>query len=327
MPTVSVITPVYNAAPYLKEAIESVLSQTWSDWELLLVDDGSTDGSVELAEEYVRRYAPKVRLLFHSDRKNHGVSATRNRALAEASGEYVAFLDADDVWLPHHLEVGIRAFKQYADVGLVYGKVLCIDENSKEVTKPTGTFGRIGELGAGEPHQAINAYENLLQEEFFAPLSTVLVRRTLALEVGGFPIGLRFQGEDQVICIMVARRAPMLYIPERLALYRVHGTNWSSNQSSVAIVDTQLEVFTSLVTHTQQMDRPTARGIIRMIGRYWRLEGVPLRLRLRKIGEVIWWLKAYGRLNEIARVGVRKAKSRLRRWNRWVRTRWQLTTR
>ena len=119
----------------------------------------------------------------------------------------------------------------------------------------------------------------------------------------------------------------MLYIPERLALYRVHGTNWSSNQSSVAIVDTQLEVFTSLVTHTQQMDRPTARGIIRMIGRYWRLEGVPLRLRLRKIGEVIWWLKAYGRLNEIARVGVRKAKSRLRRWNRWVRTRWQLTTR
>lgn len=318
--------PVYNGVVYLREAIESVLNQTWSDWELLLVDDGSTDGTVGLAEEYVQRFAPKMRLLFHEDRKNHGVSASRNLALAEATGEYVGFLDADDVWLSHRLEAGVKAFERYRDVGLVYGKVVCIDESGNEVTRPTGTFGRMGELGHGVDHQPIDAYESFLLEEYFAPISTVLVRRTLALKAGGFPIGLKLQGEDQVLSILVAKQAPVLFLPERLALYRIHAANWSSKQTSVSIVDTQLEVFTCLVTQARQMDRPTARAIIRMAGRYWRLDDVPLPLRLKKIGGVIQWLRAYGRLNEIARVAVRKTLSRVRRFKRWVGTAWHFTS-
>lgn len=327
MPTVSIITPVHNGVAYLREAIESVLSQTYRDWELFLVDDGSTDGSVDLAEEYVRRYAPQIRLFFHPDRKNHGVSATRNLVLDQGSGTYLAFLDADDVWLPHRLESEIKALEQHPDVGMVYGKALCIDENSKEVTQPTGSFGRMGELGGGVSYQPVHNYEVLLEPGYFdAPVATVLVRRALVLETGGFAVDLKLRGgEDQIMWILVAQRAPVLYLPECLALYRIHGTNWSSKQNAVSIVDVQLEVFTWLATHTRHMDRPIARAIIQIIGRYWRLEHVSLRLRLSRIREALQWLRAYGRLNEIPRVGVRKIVKKVRRMARWTRQRWNLT--
>jgi glycosyltransferase involved in cell wall biosynthesis len=153
MITVSVVVPIYNAGPYLREAVEGVLQQTYSEWELLLVDDGSRDGSIQVAAEYAERYATKIRHLFHADRRNHGLGATRNRGVEEARGKYVALLDADDVWLPGKLDVQVRLFEQHPDVGLVYTKALSVDENTKELTRPLHPTGPIscfvGEVGTG----------------------------------------------------------------------------------------------------------------------------------------------------------------------------------
>src|ERR1700691_6786421 len=103
-PFVSIITPFYNTERFLQEAIESVLAQTYSNWELLLVDDGSTDGSTAIAHRYADRAPAKIRYLAHPGRENRGLSASRNLGIAGAGGEFLALLDADDVWLPQKLE-------------------------------------------------------------------------------------------------------------------------------------------------------------------------------------------------------------------------------
>ena len=105
MPKVSVITPAYNAEPFLEATVSSVQNQTFSDWEMIIVDDCSTDSTYMLAQRLAKSDA-RIRVLQND--KNSGVAVTRNRALDAAQGEYIAFLDADDLWLPDKLEQQIR---------------------------------------------------------------------------------------------------------------------------------------------------------------------------------------------------------------------------
>src|SRR4051812_22103421 len=102
-PAVSAIIIFLNAERFLSEAVESVIAQTHKDWELLLVDDGSADGSTTLAQGFAARHPDRVRYLEHPAHQNRGMSASRNLGLANSTGDHVAFLDADDVWLPHKL--------------------------------------------------------------------------------------------------------------------------------------------------------------------------------------------------------------------------------
>src|SRR5581483_12073151 len=123
-PTVSVIIPFFNAERFLAEAISSVFEQTFVDWELLLVDDGSTDQSAQLARQCADGNSDRVRYLEHAGHMNRGPSAARNLALDHAQGEYLAFLDADDVWMPHKLEQQVGILRDDPDCGLVYGAAL-----------------------------------------------------------------------------------------------------------------------------------------------------------------------------------------------------------
>jgi hypothetical protein len=116
--------PFLEAAPFITEAVESVLAQTYHGWELLLVDDGATDGSDEIAREYARRFPEKVRRLEHPGRRNAGASASRNLAIRNARGEYVAFLDADDVWLPRKLEEQLALLDAHPEAVALYGRTL-----------------------------------------------------------------------------------------------------------------------------------------------------------------------------------------------------------
>jgi glycosyltransferase involved in cell wall biosynthesis len=118
---VSVIISFLNAEKFIEEAIESVLAQTYDRWELFLVDDGSTDSSTEIAQRYVEQYPGKVRYLEHGDRQNRGVCASRNLAVSNARGEYIALLDADDVWLPHKLEQQVAILDSQPETAMVYG--------------------------------------------------------------------------------------------------------------------------------------------------------------------------------------------------------------
>src|SRR5262245_11303167 len=109
--TVSAIIIFLNEERFLAEAVESVFAQDFRDWELLLVDDGSTDGSAGLATGFARNHPDRVRYLRHADRGNHGMSASRNLGLSHARGQFVGFLDADDVWVPNKLSEQVAVFE------------------------------------------------------------------------------------------------------------------------------------------------------------------------------------------------------------------------
>jgi len=120
-PLVSVIIPFFNAEKFIGEAIESVLAQTNEQWELLLVDDGSTDGSTKLALQYAAQCPRKVRYLQHEDHRNRGACASRNLGVIESRGEFIALLDADDVWFPRKLERQLALLVSHREAAMVYG--------------------------------------------------------------------------------------------------------------------------------------------------------------------------------------------------------------
>jgi glycosyltransferase involved in cell wall biosynthesis len=118
---VSVIIPFLNAEKFFEEAIESVFNQTYSTWELLLIDDGSSDGSTQIALDYASKYPDKVRYLTHDGHTNKGSSASRNLGIRSSRGKYIATLDADDIWLPNKLQEQVYLMESYPVIGMVYG--------------------------------------------------------------------------------------------------------------------------------------------------------------------------------------------------------------
>src|SRR5437867_2324775 len=122
-PLTSVIIIFLNAEKFIQQAIESVFAQTYTDWELLLVDDGSTDKSTEIALSYADQHPAKVRYLEHEDHQNRGMSASRNLGIRHARGEYIAFLDADDVWLRGKLEEQVAILDSQPEAGMVLGAI------------------------------------------------------------------------------------------------------------------------------------------------------------------------------------------------------------
>jgi glycosyltransferase involved in cell wall biosynthesis len=118
-PLVSIITPFLNAENFLKETVECVLQQEYTNWELLLIDDGSTDNSTDIAKEYSLKYPGKVFYYEHEGHVNKAAAASRNLGLKHANGELIALLDADDIWLPKKLKQQVTIFEKYPEVGML----------------------------------------------------------------------------------------------------------------------------------------------------------------------------------------------------------------
>ena len=116
---VSVIIICLNGEKFLNEAIESVLAQSYKDWELLIVDDGSTDKSTEITRQYTHQYPKKIRYLEHANHQNRGMSASRNLGIRHAQGQWIAFLDADDIWLPEKLEYQVGIMVSQPEVSMI----------------------------------------------------------------------------------------------------------------------------------------------------------------------------------------------------------------
>jgi hypothetical protein len=167
---VSVIIPAYNAAAFLQETIESVLSQTFTDWELLVVDDGSTDQTPDIVQHY-QKVDSRIQLIRQA---NQGVSATRNSGVANSQGDYIAFLDADDQWLPQKLSAHLAHLAAKPEVGVSFGRVEIFNS-----TRPA-------------QYQVSSARLTHLQPELFLsenPTTTTsnwFIRRAVWDQVGGF---------------------------------------------------------------------------------------------------------------------------------------------
>ena len=139
-PRVSVITIFLNREAFLPEAIESVIAQSFVDWELLLVDDGSGPAATAIAKNYAAQYPGQIRYLEHPGHTNRGMSATRNLGIRQARGEFIAFIDADDVWLPSKLADHVALFDAHAEVGMVCGTAIYWQSwsNGTDAILPTG---------------------------------------------------------------------------------------------------------------------------------------------------------------------------------------------
>lgn len=123
-PFVSVIVIFYNAQQFLGEAVASIFQQTYKNWELILVDDGSTDRSTTIAQAYAHQFPKKIRYLDHKSHQNQGMSMSRNLGIRHANGDLIGFLDADDVWLPYKLEQQIELLNHHPEAGMIYGRLL-----------------------------------------------------------------------------------------------------------------------------------------------------------------------------------------------------------
>jgi glycosyltransferase involved in cell wall biosynthesis len=215
-PTVSVVIPAYNHARYLPEAIESALGQTLSPAEVIVVDDGSTDETPQVLAQHPDR----VRIVRQA---NRGVSAARNAGASLARGDLLAFLDADDVWLPQKLEAQAARFAADPELGLVHCAVEEIDAEGRTLRTCTdGMEGRVAE-------------EMLLfrRAVILGGGSGAVVTRARFHETGGFDESLGTSA-DWDLHHRIARRAPVGFVPHVLLRYRMHGANMHADVARTA---------------------------------------------------------------------------------------------
>ena len=213
-PRVSVVIPVRNGKDYLQEALDSVLQQSFTDLELLLINDGSTDDDYD-------RYAlqdTRIRVIHLT---GTGVSRARNVGMAQSRGELIAFLDADDVWFPGKLEAQVRYFDAHPDVGVVFGKFI------RWPALPGGGFAPansliqdVAPLTKTEEERSGWLYTRLL-DGLLVGMNTAVVRRSVYEAIGGFNEAMR-QGEDYDFWLKASRIAQMHSLDCNVALYRIH---------------------------------------------------------------------------------------------------------
>lgn len=212
-PCVSVIIPVYNGERFIRSAIESVLAQSIKEWELVIVNDGSVDNS---ALE-IRPFLGLSNVHF-TEQENKGIAATLNKGIELSSGEFIALLDQDDVWVPEKLELQVSLMRSDPDIALVHGNINFIDEDGKEfdcADHPSVTEG------SGYCFASL-----FLSNRLFAP--TVMVRRTCLNVTGLFDESFRY-AMDYDLWLRIAHEYPIKHINHTLALYRRHGSNQTRN--------------------------------------------------------------------------------------------------
>ena len=213
-PLVSVVTPVYNGESHLVECIESVLAQTYRNVEIIVVD-GSTDDTKSMLASYMDR----ITYLYQEPT---GVAAARNAGLQKAHGQLIAFLDADDIWLPEKLSIQVEAFLQHPEAGIIFSDNLNFDESGvlrSSACKPM-IEGWLEKQRIPETDFAYGRlYKELLVGNCIGTCS-ILVRREVLNEVGIFDETFRIC-EDYDLWMRIARRHPVLYVDRVLSKYRV----------------------------------------------------------------------------------------------------------
>lgn len=210
-PLISAIIATYNRENFVAEAIDSVLAQTWPNFELLVVDDGSTDQTQAVLARY--KDDPRVTLIYQDNQKR---AAAFNNALQYAKGEFVGILDSDNRWLPHRLRRGAEVIMSRPDVDIVYGGNSTIDEHGNETTpmRMRRYSGRIT--------------RNLWRDNCVT-INTALIRKKCLDEMGGMDPNCK-RSDDYELWLRLSTRYRFLHIPEQLAEYRVMADQISSDK-------------------------------------------------------------------------------------------------
>ena len=213
MSKVDVIMPAYNAAHFLPAAIESVIAQTEEDWRIVLVDDGSTDGTREVIEPYAKQLGNRFTYIYQ---ENRGLPAARNTAIRNSSSPFLALLDADDLWLPNRLADSLASFTD-ARIGLCYGQISRFDEDGKVFYTFTGNREQRG-----------STVTLLYTRRIELPCPSITFRRACVGKVGFFDESMRAT-EDRDMWLRIAQHYEVAFVPRVLALYRTSASSMSGD--------------------------------------------------------------------------------------------------
>lgn len=218
---VSGIIIFLNAEQFIQEAIESVFAQTYGSWELILVDDGSTDGSTNIALSYAERFSDKVYYVEHQNHLNRGMSASRNLGVRHAKGEYIAFLDADDVWLPDKLDNQVAILERYPEAAMVFGPWQSWYSWSKNPEKNDWIQNlHVQPNALVQPPRLVSLW--IEKEDAIPGHCATLLRHNAFTEVGEFEEEFRDMYEDAVWLTKVCLHAPVFVEAEWRSRYRQH---------------------------------------------------------------------------------------------------------
>lgn len=202
----SVVIPAYNRSKVLERAVNSVLHQTFQDFEIIVVDDGSTDNTKDVVEGIKDS---RIKYVWQS---NQGATAARNAGVKNAEGKYVSFLDSDDAWYDLMLEKQLQSYNEDAEIGCVYSDLEVMEHNGKchPFSKPLGQNG--------------NSYKDILSQGYMAPTSVLSAKRDVLIAVGMFDENLPASQDDD-ICFKLAKHTKVRYIPDILAKMYVGQSN------------------------------------------------------------------------------------------------------
>lgn len=208
MAVVSVIIPTYNCGKFISEAIESVLGQTYQDFEIVIVDDGSADNTRDVIASFEEKYPRKIKYIYQ---KNQGMCIARNIAIKNSHGKFVAFLDADDFWMPTRLEKEISIFEKYREVGLVHSNVKNVDEAGLFLNIPLRKREKLSGY----------LFKQIFLRETNVNITTIMIRRECLDDVGLFDENLTRLGcEDRELILRISRKYKIHYVDLPLGVHR-----------------------------------------------------------------------------------------------------------
>ena len=272
---VSIITPFLDAEDFLQEAIESVIAQTYEHWELLLVDDGSTDNSTAIAQRYAARYPQKIRYLEHENHQNRGKSTSRNLGIQQARGNYITFLDADDVFLPQKLERQVAILETHPEAVMVYGRTQYWFSWAGDPKALKQDY--LGKLGVTvnvlyEPPELLTRF---LSDGGMVPcICSLLARRKTVLDTGAFEETVQHMYEDQVLLAKLCLAGPVFVEDGWGERYRQHQNSssfqavqngeyhpWRTNSSRLAFLTWLEDYIKKLGVQDAVLDKAMQRNL------------------------------------------------------------------
>ena len=276
MPRVSVIMNVRNGAGTLRAALESALTQTYRDWELIVWDDRSSDDSAEVVAGFTD---PRIRYMLSPEESSLGQA--RDLAIRQACGEWLAFLDQDDIWLPHKLELQI-ALADSPQVGVIYGRSVCFSSCGGE--KDYDQFHEFSALPEGD------ILAELLGKGSFIAMSSALIRRSAVNELGGIPADVRII-PDYYLYAAVCRKYQARAVQEVICRYRIHPGSMNhthrreSLEETLALIETWSKRVPPEALAKRHMGISTALALEEL--RRWETvrQGVS---RLATDGSILW---------------------------------------
>jgi glycosyltransferase involved in cell wall biosynthesis len=270
MPLISVIIPVYNGEKTIQETIESVLNQTLTDFELLVINDGSEDSTLEIVE---RIQDSRLKVFSYP---NAGQATSRNRGIALASGEYISFIDADDLWTPDKLEAQLKVLQDNPQAAVAYSWTKCIDE-----------FGQLSRRGS---HISVtgDVYGQLLLIDFIENGSNPLIRAWALKEVGSFDESLS-AAEDWDMWLRLAAYYSFVCVPSPQILYRQSANSWSANvlRQGAGSLQVMERAFNQAPESLQYLKQKSLANIYKGLT-FKMLEGTPERWRGFKSLQLLW---------------------------------------